>query len=892
MALQDLSRTGKVSMSIKDPLPDSSGDGEPQNLMGFIPAERASMAVVAGATEVNPLSVDLPHTKLMSNLTEFSNINFNSVLEEPINIGSSRYMTPSIYGKKDASTGEYIPPGNYGETAKFEQEMTDIIDQTGKGEVYKKTIQEPYGEYRNRLKMLGPGEEDYFMDSVPAGQEPYDPNYFSSTEDFLSGIKSDNVLAGSDYMQGGSKFKRQNIPFTALGAGQMVYSSLMENHFVKGVKNNPEKYLGNPKYIKNAAGYFSKQGSKQFGSNFKEYPEAAIMVAEANQALYDYLQSTEAGRKRAVELGLNENAINEQTAKASSYKLEAQKRARSYSAFQDGEINSKEDVAAKKLAYASMSQKDLDNTDAAGSGQYEGMAIGGNKVYVDISDGMVSGTKFKSGTIFVKWKKEERERRAKEQENTKQENTKQENTKQESKDEERKDQKENQERQEQKERQEQEDNKAGSGSTGGYTGDTSGRGGSGNSDSSGSGSSGSGSSGSGYSGGYQSGRGRKLGGRVTFQEGGSVPMGNPMGNPMGQQQPLQDAGNLELVQEQGKDMSGVADDVPRELAEGDFVINAPAMEMAGRGDVEQMIKKAVTELQSKGVKLDFGQEAEDIDSTVQALVSNKEMIIPKIIAEQIGYDRLEKINNRGKKRVEEIEQEQGQQQVQQNPTQPNPLQGMMAVGGQVSLDENKNQPIAVPQESFAGQSSVGSKLLSPMSPEAQDDEKELTNRSQSFEGFMKPVKLASGDKVTQSFTKDEIDRLIFKESSGNANAEVNNEKEHSMGLMQVGNAALTDVNKMYKTNYKFNDLKDPNINKEVGTNYLNMLLDKYGNKEMALAAYNYGMTNVGKDTDNNVENFKNLPEIVQNYAKGILNIQVVNNKQKTNTINPSGMMGK
>jgi len=585
--------------------------------------------------------------------------------------------------------------------------------------------------------MLGPGEEDYFMDSVPAGQEPYDPNYFSSTEDFLSGIKSDNVLAGSDYMQGGSKFKRQNIPFTALGAGQMVYSSLMENHFVKGVKNNPEKYLGNPKYIKNAAGYFSKQGSKQFGSNFKEYPEAAIMVAEANQALYDYLQSTEAGRKRAVELGLNENAINEQTAKASSNKLEAQKRARSYSAFQDGEINSKEDVAAKKLAYASMSQKDLDNTDAAGSGQYEGMAIGGNKVYVDISDGMVSGTKFKSGTIFVKWKKEEREKRAKEETQKAKEEKQQ------------PPQQPQQQPQQQRERQ-QDSNTDSSSPT--YTQDN-------YEQASGTGSSGS-SKGSGPSRSQQRvskpsstprygprAQDRKLGGRVTLQEGDSVPMGNPMGNPMGQQQPLQDAGNLELVQEQGKDMSGVADDVPRELAEGDFVINAPAMEMAGRGDVEQMIKKAVTELQSKGVKLDFGQEAEDIDSTVQALVSNKEMIIPKIIAEQIGYDRLEKINNRGKKRVEEIEQEQGQQQVQQNPTQPNPLQGMMAVGGQVSLDENKNQPIAVPQESFAGQSSVGSKLLSPMSPEAQDDEKELANRSQSFEGFMKPVKLAEGGKI-------------------------------------------------------------------------------------------------------------------------------------------------
>jgi len=71
----------------------------------------------------------------------------------------------------------------------------------------------------------------------------------------------------------------------------------------------------------------------------------------------------------------------------------------------------------------------------------------------------------------------------------------------------------------------------------------------------------------------------------------------------------------------------------------------------------------------------------------------------------------------------------------------------MAVGGQVSLDENKNQPIAVPQESFAGQSSVGSKLLSPMSPEAQDDETELANKSQSFEGFMKPIKLANGGKI-------------------------------------------------------------------------------------------------------------------------------------------------
>ena len=109
--------------------------------------------------------------------------------------------------------------------------------------------------------------------------------------------------------------------------------------------------------------------------------------------------------------------------------------------------------------------------------------------------------------------------------------------------------------------------------------------------------------------------------------------------------------------------------------------------------------------------------------------------------------------------------------------------------------------------------------------------------------------------------------------------------------MQVGQLALTDVNKKYGTNYTLEQLTNPNINREVGTNYLNMLLEKYGNKQLALAAYNYGMKNVGKDTNNDVQNFNNLPKSVQSYVKNILNVQVIEPK-KTNTINPSGMMGK
>ena len=225
--------------------------------------------------------------------------------------------------------------------------------------------------------------------------------------------------------------------------------------------------------------------------------------------------------------------------------------------------------------------------------------------------------------------------------------------------------------------------------------------------------------------------GAKDGFSYGLQEGGPVDM--------------QTADNLEMVNEPGKDMSGVADDVPRQLDEGDFVINAPAVKQAGKSDIEKMINKAVGELQKKGVKLDFGKIAEDIDKAISTLVSNGEVILPKIIAEQIGYDRLEKINNRGKDEVKEIVDE--REQIQQQP-RPQGMMGMGSqMGGQINLDENKNQPIAVPRESFAGQSSVGRRLLSPMSPEAQDDEKELANRSQSFEGFLRPIKMQEGGKI-------------------------------------------------------------------------------------------------------------------------------------------------
>ena len=340
--------------------------------------------------------------------------------------------------------------------------------------------------------------------------------------------------------------------------------------------------------------------------------------------------------------------------------------------------------------------------------------------------------------------------------------------------------------------------------------------------------------------------------------------GLQMGGPVD----MQTADNLEMVNEPGKDMSGVADDVSRQLDEGDFVINAPAVKQAGKSDIEKMINKAVSELQKKGVKLDFGKIAEDIDKAIATLVSNGEVIIPKVIAEQIGYDRLEKINNRGKDEVKEISEE--REQIQQQPRPQGMMRMGVQMGGQINLDENKNQPIAVPRESFAGQSSVGRRLLSPMSPEAQDDEAELASRSQSFEGFLRPIKMQTGSVI--GFTDEEFDNLIMRESSGNPKAKGDEDTgDTAVGLTQVRGLALQDVNKELGTNYTKDDLlNNEEISKLVGKTYLNQQLKRFGSKELALAAYNLGPTNVQNITNGSMLNYYKLPNTVKSYVSTVL----------------------
>ena len=118
----------------------------------------------------------------------------------------------------------------------------------------------------------------------------------------------------------------------------------------------------------------------------------------------------------------------------------------------------------------------------------------------------------------------------------------------------------------------------------------------------------------------------KSGGRVGYQEGGFAERPEFVGG--NQTQP---------------DKVSVADDQPRDVQEGSFVINAAAADFAGRDDIEKMVRNAYKKVG------DTGQSG--VSQEVQIAVSKGEVIIPPHIAKIIGYDRLNKINNRGKKEI-------------------------------------------------------------------------------------------------------------------------------------------------------------------------------------------------------------------------------------------------
>jgi len=149
-------------------------------------------------------------------------------------------------------------------------------------------------------------------------------------------------------------------------------------------------------------------------------------------------------------------------------------------------------------------------------------------------------------------------------------------------------------------------------------------------------------------GGAEAGRGggRRFadGGRVGYAPGGAVAQGG--------------SGFIDRPPEQVSEAQSVADNRPDAVPEGTFVINAPAVEFAGSNDIKKMLIDAHKEAIRRGITVDKdGKGAKLID----VALSSGEVKVAPHLAKIIGYDRLNKINNRGKPEVEERIEENGQQ---------------------------------------------------------------------------------------------------------------------------------------------------------------------------------------------------------------------------------------
>ena len=123
--------------------------------------------------------------------------------------------------------------------------------------------------------------------------------------------------------------------------------------------------------------------------------------------------------------------------------------------------------------------------------------------------------------------------------------------------------------------------------------------------------------------------------------GGQIGQGMQAGGP---------AGFIGGPPEKFSDQTTIADDIPLEVPEGAFVINAPAVEYAGSEDISKMLTEAY---EKAGQGVDKSGRTTTIPSREQVdiMISRGEVVVPPNIAKIIGYDRLEKINNRGKKEV-------------------------------------------------------------------------------------------------------------------------------------------------------------------------------------------------------------------------------------------------
>lgn len=124
-------------------------------------------------------------------------------------------------------------------------------------------------------------------------------------------------------------------------------------------------------------------------------------------------------------------------------------------------------------------------------------------------------------------------------------------------------------------------------------------------------------------------------------------------------------------------------------------------------------------------------------------------------------------------------------------------------------------------------------------------------------------------------------------------AESNFEKDavshrNALGLMQIMEDTAIDVAKKYNIDINQENAKEEIVNVEnninIGTKYLNVLMEKYKNKELAVAAYNAGIGTVDTWIEKGIvkqdgSDVENIPfKETNNYVRKILKNYEIYNK--------------
>lgn len=176
-------------------------------------------------------------------------------------------------------------------------------------------------------------------------------------------------------------------------------------------------------------------------------------------------------------------------------------------------------------------------------------------------------------------------------------------------------------------------------------------------------------------------------------KGGKVGKGFAVG---GEAEP---AGFIGGPPENYSDQTTIADDIPLKVKDGTFVINAPAVEYAGSIDIQKMLAEGYQKAMTRDIGVDKNFRIGKIPSReeLDIQISRGEVVVPPHVAKAIGYDRLEKINNRGKREVERRQKAGNQEKVQAG-------EGFAAKGGNQKLTLYRGEPSKIPvaKDRFTG----------------------------------------------------------------------------------------------------------------------------------------------------------------------------------------------